>query len=264
VQRVLVDEAQPNPVQRIQRIGDFVGVTRTSAPRAALTASSGKTRRAAADIIPQVRPSNAESATLPTVVFATRNAGKLREARHRLEGASQVRGLDAFPPVVEPEEEGSTFAVNARTKALAYARTLAPHLEAGTYVLAEDAGLEVFALDGFPGVHSSRVAASDPERIALVLAKLKERRCVAPESRRARFVSAMALVRDGVVVAEVQGEVQGYIADEPRGNSGFGYDPVFYYELYGRTFGECALEEKQAVSHRGKSLDAIRRVLGGT
>lgn len=210
-----------------------------------------------------MRPSNAESATLPTVIFATKNAGKLREGMHRLDGAAQVRGLDTFPPVTEPAEAGATFAANARTKALAYSRALAPHLEKGAYVLAEDAGLEVFALDGSPGVHSSRVAASDPERIALVLAKLKERGCVALESRRARFVSAMALVRDDVIVAEVQGEVQGCIADEPRGNSGFGYDPVFYYEPYGKTFGECTLEEKQAVSHRGQALDAIRKLLGG-
>jgi len=197
------------------------------------------------------------------VVFATRNAGKLREAEGRFAGVARLVGLSAFPPVAEPEESEDTFAANARVKALAYNQALAPHLREGAYVLAEDAGLEVFALNGFPGVRSSRVAASDPERIELLLAKLRECGCNSPEARSARFVSAMALVRSGEVVAEVQGEVRGCIADEPRGSSGFGYDPVFYYEPFGKTFGECTLEEKRAVSHRAKALEAIRKILEG-
>jgi XTP/dITP diphosphohydrolase len=193
----------------------------------------------------------------PIIVFATRNPGKLREVAAGLGRVARVHGLGDFPPVAEPAESGASFAENARAKALAYAKLLAPHLEEGALVLAEDAGLEVYALDGYPGVRSSRIAADDEARRKLVLAKLRAGGYSDEDGRRARFVSAMALARGGEVLAQAEGEVAGVIAPQPRGSGGFGYDPIFFYPPYGKTFGECTPAEKRAVSHRTMALTAI-------
>ena len=194
---------------------------------------------------------------LPKVLFGTGNKGKLREVIVRLAGTAIVLGLEDFPQVLKPPETGTTFVENARSKALYYSMALAKHLEHGTMVLAEDAGLEVFSLGGYPGVNSSRIAPTDPERMSIILTKLREAGCLDEESRAARFVSAIALVRGGDILAESEGEVRGTIAPRPSGNSGFGYDPIFYYPPYGCTFGECSLERKSAVSHRAKALKQI-------
>ncbi len=193
----------------------------------------------------------------PVIVFGTRNPGKLREVAAGLGEVARVQGLDDFPPVPEPVESGASFAENARAKALAYAKLLAPHLEKDALVLAEDAGLEIYALDGYPGVRSSRIADDDEVRRRLVLAKLHAGGYSDEDSRRARFVSAMALVTGGEVLAQVEGEVEGVIAPQPRGTGGFGYDPLFFYPPYGKTFGECSLAEKRAVSHRAMALTVI-------
>ncbi len=198
---------------------------------------------------------------LPKVLFGTSNKGKLREVIVRLAGRVIILGLEDFPQVLEPPEPGTTFAENARAKALYYSMALAKHLAYGTLVLAEDAGLEVFSLGGFPGVNSSRIAPTDPERMAIVLTKLREAGCLDEESRAARFVSAMALVRGTDILAEAQGEVRGTISTRPSGNNGFGYDPVFYYPPYGCTFGECGLEKKAPISHRAKTLNLIAEYL---
>jgi XTP/dITP diphosphohydrolase len=197
------------------------------------------------------------SLSRPFIVFATHNPGKLREVAASLGQVARVRGLDDFPPVPEPVESGRTFVENALAKAYAYAELLAPYLEEGALVLAEDAGLEVYALDGYPGVRSSRIADDDEARRKLVLAKLRAGGYSDEDGRRARFVSAMALVAGGEVLAQAEGEVAGVIAPKPRGSGGFGYDPIFFYPPYGKTFGECSLAEKRAVSHRTMALSAI-------
>lgn len=197
------------------------------------------------------------------ILFGSGNIGKLREVIAGLSGRASIVGLDEFPLVPEPLEPGPSFADNARAKALYYSCQLARHLTKGMMTLAEDAGLEVFALGGYPGVHSSRIAPTDPERMAMILNKLREAGCLDEESREARFVSAMALVRGGEVVAEAQGEVRGAIALRPAGSGGFGYDPIFYYPPYGCTFGECSLERKSQASHRQKSLQLIAEYLAG-
>jgi len=193
----------------------------------------------------------------PIIVFATGNPGKLREVTASLGEVAQVRSLGDYPPVPEPDEDGSSFAEIALSKALAYAGLLALHLEEGALVLAEDAGLEVFSLEGYPGVRSSRIADADDVKMALVLAKLRAKGYADEDSRRARFVSAMALVRGTETLAQVEGEVQGVVALEPHGERGFGYDPVFFYPPYGKTFGECTPAEKRAVSHRTMALTGI-------
>lgn len=198
---------------------------------------------------------------LPKVLFATSNKGKLREVIVRLAGRATILGLEDFPQVPKAPEPGTTFAENARAKALYYSLALAKHLSHGTLVLAEDSGLEVFCLGDFPGVNSSRIAPTDPERMAIILTKLREAGCLDEESRAARFVSAMALVRGSDIIAESQGEVRGVISPRPSGNNGFGYDPIFYYPPYGCTFGECGLDKKAPISHRAKALNLIAEYL---
>ncbi len=186
------------------------------------------------------------------LVVATRNAGKLREFRSLLAATGwQVLGLQDVKINTDIEETGTTFAENARQKAVVYSR------ETDYPVLADDSGLEVFALGGRPGVVSARYAggsATDAERIAKLLAELDRTR----RRRDARFVCALALARRGHVLLEAEGECVGVIAREPRGDRGFGYDPVFLFPRLGKTYAELSEEEKNACSHRGR---AIRQLL---
>ena len=153
-------------------------------------------------------------------------------------------------------EKGLTFEANAREKAEFYSR------RSGCLTLAEDSGLEIEALGGKPGVYSARFsgpAATDSRNVAKVLRLLA---AVPRNRRRARFICAMALARNGRVLEVVRGAVRGTIAPEPRGNNGFGYDPIFYYHPFRRTFAEVSPTEKNSVSHRGRALTAtIRRLL---
>ena len=127
--------------------------------------------------------------------------------------------------------------------------------------MADDSGLSVEALGGAPGLFSSRFGgegASDAERNALLLEKLAG---VPAEKRGARFTSAVAVARDGEVLFETEQAVDGLIADAPRGENGFGYDPLFFYPPFGRTFGEVPRAEKDEVSHRGKAFARLREFL---
>jgi XTP/dITP diphosphohydrolase len=127
--------------------------------------------------------------------------------------------------------------------------------------VADDSGLSVDALDGGPGLFSSRFGgegASDDDRNRLLLRKLEG---VPPERRTARFTSAVAVARAGEVLFTAQETVEGLIAAEPRGGNGFGYDPLFFYPPFGRTFGESAREDKDRVSHRGKAFARLRTFL---
>jgi XTP/dITP diphosphohydrolase len=154
-----------------------------------------------------------------------------------------------------PEETGKTFLENATLKALEYAR------RSGHLTVADDSGLSVDALDGGPGLYSSRFGgegASDLDRNRLLLERL---RGVPGERRGARFTSALAVVRDGKVLFQVQESVLGVIAEEMRGTNGFGYDPLFFYPPLGKTFGELLREEKDRVSHRGKAFARLREFL---
>jgi XTP/dITP diphosphohydrolase len=178
------------------------------------------------------------------LLIATTNSAKLRELKEMLSDLGfELVGLDRTS-VEEFEEAGSTFAENALLKARHY------HKLTGLVTVADDSGLEVEALGGAPGVYSARYAgpgATDADRVAKLLSQLEG---VPPERRCARFVCAAAIVwgeRERVFV----GEVSGRILDQPRGEGGFGYDPVFYYEPLGKTFAELTRQEKSAVSHRG-------------
>ena len=191
------------------------------------------------------------------VVVATGNPGKLTEIRAALALPGWVFVSVAElgePPVVE--ETGATFAENALLKAQAYRDTF------GLPALADDSGLEVDVLDGAPGVRSSRYAgehASDAENNRLLQENLAG---FGLEQRTARFRSAVALVDDDGAVVTAEGTCEGRIAFEPHGDGGFGYDPLFLPDdAPGRTMAELALEEKNAISHRGTALRALAVLL---
>ena len=178
------------------------------------------------------------------VYCGTGNPGKLREFQ---EAAPQfeLRAVSVPPP----DEIGEMFEENACQKAVYYGA------HAAGYLFADDSGLEVDALDGAPGVHSARFAgpdATDADNNALLLERLR-----GVENRSARFVCVIALVRDGKLVKTFRGAVEGRILDAPRGSGGFGYDPLFFYEPFGCTFGEATLEQKMNVSHRAQALRAM-------
>jgi len=186
---------------------------------------------------------------------ATTNAGKLREFRLAAEryggGRIRIEPLPGLQAIAAPPETGRSFEENAAAKALYYS-SLAPGP-----LFAEDSGLEVEALGGAPGVYSARFAgpdAGDEANNRLLLEKLQ-----GVADRRARYVCVAALAERGRLVGSFRGTVEGRIAEAPRGTGGFGYDPLFYYEPFGATFGEVSAERKMAVSHRG---EAMRRLLG--
>jgi len=202
------------------------------------------------------------------LLVATTNLDKLREIRRILgELPFELLSLRDFPPVPEPDETGSTFGENARLKALYYDRAVsdaAAIVQCGPiYTVGEDSGLVVDALEGEPGVRSARFLrpdASYPERFQEIFRRLAERPS-APRS--ARFVSAVAVVHNGRVIHETTGTVHGEVATAPRGERGFGYDPIFQYPPYARTLGEATDDEKERVSHRGEAFRRLAKWLSG-
>ena len=192
------------------------------------------------------------------ILIATTNAGKLREIIRVLHGLPiELKTLEDFPDVAVPEETGSSFAENARAKALHYAGAT------GMVTMAEDSGFEVDALNGEPGIYSARYLREDAtydERFAYLYRRMRE--CAAAD-RSARFVCALAVAHNGTIVFETTAAVEGLLADRAAGPNGFGYDPIFFYPPYGRTFGEVSDEDKTAVSHRGQAMRAFRAYLAG-
>lgn len=193
------------------------------------------------------------------VLLATRNAKKLTELRRILADAGvagvEVVGMTDVPPFPEAPETGATFEENALAKARDAARAT------GLPAVADDSGLTVDALNGMPGVLSARWAGShgdDAANLRLVLDQLTD---VPDERRGAAFVCAAALaLSDGTAPADgtvVRGEWRGELVREPRGENGFGYDPIFVPEGDRRTSAELSAEEKDACSHRGRALRAL-------
>jgi XTP/dITP diphosphohydrolase len=189
---------------------------------------------------------------IPTrLVLATSNAGKVRELAEMMVewGPVEVVSLADFPDLACPEESADSYAGNALLKATAIAD--ATRLPA----LADDSGIEVDALGGAPGLHSARYAETAAARIEKLLAALA---AVPDGARRARFRGAVALAWPDGRTEVGEGEVAGTIVHTPRGDGGFGYDPVFAPdELAGRTFGEATAEEKRVLGHRGRAMRAL-------
>jgi XTP/dITP diphosphohydrolase len=196
--------------------------------------------------------------TLPKeLVIATRNPGKLIEVRELLSDLPlALKSLLDFPQTTEVEETGATFTDNASIKATAYA------LQTGAWALSDDSGLEVDALGGAPGVYSARYAgagASDAERVELLLSELA---LTVDIDRRARFACAISLSDPtGRIINVSTGICEGHITHRPRGEHGFGYDPIFIPEGYEQTFSELTSEVKQVISHRARALVKTRDFL---
>jgi non-canonical purine NTP pyrophosphatase (RdgB/HAM1 family) len=190
------------------------------------------------------------------LLIASQNPGKLNEMRLLLEGLPlRVVGPADLGIHDAPDEYGETFLANATIKALAYARI------SGYLTVADDSGLSVDALGGEPGLYSSRFGgegASDLERNLLLIEKLNG---LPFEMRGAHFTSAVVAARTDEVLFQAVETVHGVIAEQMRGDNGFGYDPLFYYPPYGRTFGEVPREQKDRVSHRGKAFARLRAFL---
>lgn len=184
---------------------------------------------------------------MPQLLAATSNAHKLAELRAILAPSGIVcLSADDIGGIPDVEETGETFEANAILKATEVARAT------GHVVFADDSGLETFALDGEPGVFSARYAgpdATDADRIAKL-----QRRLAPHRDRSARFVCVIALASPTALLGTATGEVRGVIAPASRGESGFGYDPVFVPDGYDRTFAELPAGAKDRISHRGNAL----------
>jgi len=189
------------------------------------------------------------------LLVATTNQSKLKEIVSILEGLPiEILTLADFPAVVAPDENGESFAENARAKALYYTRVT------GELTVAEDSGLAIDALGGAPGVQSARyggVHASYPEKFALIYDALRAKNALGSA---ARFVCAVALAKEGRVLFETEGVIEGRIAGEPKGQGGFGYDPIFFYPPFAATLAEAG-NRKSAVSHRGQAFRALATFL---
>jgi XTP/dITP diphosphohydrolase len=186
-----------------------------------------------------------------SLLIATTNAGKIREIRGILDGFPiELETLERFPAIPEPEETGTTFAENARLKALYYAD------QTGLPAVADDSGIEIEALGNAPGIQSARWHGTDyPAKFAEIYRELAARGLT---TSAARFVAHVALANQGRVLFEATGIVDGQIAPEPKGSYGFGYDPIFFYPPYGCTLAEVEGGKKAAVSHRGFAFRQLR------
>jgi XTP/dITP diphosphohydrolase len=188
---------------------------------------------------------------LQILVIATRNKNKLKEFKEILKDLNiEIRSLDDFGPTPEAIEDGETFDDNAYKKALHTAKIL------GLPAIADDSGLVVEALNGEPGVFSARYAgnnATDDDNLKKLLKNL-----VGVENRKAHFQCVLSIAVPSGPALTYEGRCAGTIIDEQRGDSGFGYDPIFFFEEYGKTFAELSMEEKNKVSHRGKALEEVK------
>lgn len=196
------------------------------------------------------------------IIFATGNEGKMREIRRilkdlRIRGEeTEILSMKEAGIKSDIEENGTTFAENAVIKAKAVAK------EAGdAIVLADDSGLEIDYLNGEPGIYSARYMGEDTSYHVKNNNLIERLSGVEDEKRTARFVCAIAAVMpDGSIFTE-EGTIEGRIGYEERGEGGFGYDPIFYVPEYGKSTAELSEDEKNAVSHRGKALRAVRKRL---
>lgn len=207
------------------------------------------------------------------LLIATQNENKVREIRaifaetsaHKHAEHVELVGLQDIErargrALEEPVEDGLSFEENARIKARYYAAAT------GVCAVGEDSGLEVDALDGAPGIYSARYAGAEGDRAARDEANnarlLRELRGVPAEERGARFVCALAVAApDGSILYETRGEFEGRIGDAPRGEGGFGYDPLLFIPALGKTSAELSSEEKNARSHRGAAFRALAAAL---
>lgn len=185
------------------------------------------------------------------LVLATTNKNKVKEFREMVgDFPVEIKSVADFGPIPECIEDGDTFDDNAYKKALHTAKIL------GLPAIADDSGLAVEALDGAPGVYSARYAgenATDEENCQKLLKEME-----GVKNRKAAFKCVLSIAVPSGPALTYEGSCEGTILEEKRGNSGFGYDPLFYFEEFGKSFAECNSDEKNRVSHRGKALAEVR------
>ncbi|MFK5954643.1 MAG: XTP/dITP diphosphatase [Desulfobacterium sp.] len=184
------------------------------------------------------------------IVLATRNKGKTREIRELLKSFPiEIKNLDDFGPIPEVEEDGETFDDNAYKKAAFAARVL------GYPAMSDDSGLVVTALGGQPGVRSARYAgetATDAENCEKLLREMKGK-----EDRSAAFECVISIAIPTGAALTYEGRCEGELLESPQGENGFGYDPLFFFPEFGKSFAEVPMAEKSRVSHRGKALQEV-------
>lgn len=179
------------------------------------------------------------------LIIATSNLGKLEEIKAYF--INYPWHLDIKPPEIEIEETGATFLENACLKASQVAKLT------GEWAIADDSGLAVDALQGAPGIYSARYGQTDEERIGRLLRELGDN-----PNRKAHFVCSIAIARpDGSIALTTEGICEGTILYAPKGEGGFGYDPIFYVVEYDQTFAEMSAELKHQISHRGRAFEQL-------
>ncbi|MHC4659527.1 MAG: XTP/dITP diphosphatase [Planctomycetota bacterium] len=194
------------------------------------------------------------------ILVATTNPGKIAELKAMLDIDVELAGLADFDGIAEIEEDGTTFAENARKKATGYAKAT------GLWTIADDSGLVIDALDGAPGVKSARFSGAknkdrkllDHKNMTKVLRLLEG---VPREKRTARFVCTLCLASPEEILIETEGTLEGLIAEEEIGHNGFGYDPIFFVPELNKTVAQLTREEKNAISHRGNAIRKLKPLL---
>lgn len=196
------------------------------------------------------------------IILASNNLKKIKEIKEILKGFPfEVYSLKDMDIDIEVEEDGLAFEENAKKKAVEIHQYLVNKGESNFIVLSDDSGLEVDCLNGEPGVYSARYAGEHGNDYKNNLKLLQEMKDFKGDERSARFVCVIAVVFEDGNVKTVRGEVEGYIIEEIKTEGGFGYDPLFFYKGFNKTFGEATPEEKNAISHRGNALKKLKDIL---
>lgn len=190
---------------------------------------------------------------MKNLIIASNNKGKIKEIKDILRKYKlNIMSQSEAGVNVEVEEDGTTFMENAYKKAYAIYS-----LKENSIVMADDSGLMVDILDGAPGIYSARFAGEHGNSEKNNKKLLEFLKGVPFDKRKAKFVCAIVLIIDDKTVIRAQGEVHGYITEEPRGKDGFDYDPLFYVQQYDKTFAEITAEEKNTISHRAEALKKL-------
>jgi XTP/dITP diphosphohydrolase len=190
------------------------------------------------------------------LIVATRNKGKIREIREALRGLGlRIYTLSDFPDAPEIEEDGKSFVENALKKARFYSNYF------GKLTITDDSGLEVDSLKGLPGIYSARYAGEKATGQENNEKLLREMEGISFSKRGAKFRCVMAMVSPDGREANAEGSCKGTIGFKEKGRKGFGYDPLFILPKYRKTMAELSLEEKNKISHRGKALRKLRKII---
>ena len=197
------------------------------------------------------------------IILASNNLKKIKEITEILKGLPyEVYSLKDMNIDIEVEEDGLTFEENAKKKAKEIHEYLLNKKNSDFIVLSDDSGLEVDCLNGAPGIYSARYAGEHGNDYNNNVKLLEDMKAFKGDDRSARFVCVIAVVFEDGNVKTVRGEVEGRIIEELKTEGGFGYDPLFFYNGFNKTFGEATPEEKNEISHRGNALKKLKEILG--